>query len=246
MVHQDELGLTLYLRVSTGLTTSVAVALDAGSGNGAGFYHLDPADLASLPAGTYASKVLEGAPSTSADDPWRGNYTLFWDGDAEIDVAQRIDDMTEFYAGNYRFTDNALAEGPSGTGGGGGGGAISSMFVDDTHRWRFEAADQRTAVNTLREVEGFEGLLAMNFDNAIPDESRIVSAEVTGILDENGGTLTIDDDTNLPVAPDGDEVHMAVVEATPDSYTVIIAATSVDSQVYVRRARLVIENIAGT
>jgi len=87
VLHADTPGLTLYVRVRTADTTSVAVALTEGTGNGVGFYTVTDAALVSgglNSAGTYSYKVFQGAPSTSANDPLRGIGQLPWSGSVEL------------------------------------------------------------------------------------------------------------------------------------------------------------------
>ncbi len=81
--HADTPGQTLYVRIITGLTTSVAVPMVEGTAAGVGRYVVTEAALvaAGLTAnGTYPFKVFVGAPSTTANDSQVGVGTIIWSG----------------------------------------------------------------------------------------------------------------------------------------------------------------------
>jgi hypothetical protein len=78
---------TLYVRVRTSATASVAVALTEGTSNGVGFYSVTNAALVSgglSSSGTYPYKIFVGTPSTSANDTLVGTGTLYWTGSADL------------------------------------------------------------------------------------------------------------------------------------------------------------------
>ena len=91
--HPDAPGLTLYVRVFTSATASVAAALTEGTGGAVGLYYVTDANL--LAAGLssasttthpdgFVGKVFAGTPSTTANDPWRGNIVIPWNGTAAM------------------------------------------------------------------------------------------------------------------------------------------------------------------
>src|SRR5688572_7112580 len=89
ILHTDTPGLTLYVRVRTADTTSVAVALTEGTGNGVGYYKVTDAALVAgglSSAGTFTYKVFSGAASTSANDPFRGYGVLPFSGSIELPI----------------------------------------------------------------------------------------------------------------------------------------------------------------
>lgn len=87
IVHLDTPSQTLYVRVFTGSTTAVAVALTEGTSSGVGRYAVTEASLVSGglgSAGAYPFKVFAGTPSTTADDTQVGQGTLYWSGAAAL------------------------------------------------------------------------------------------------------------------------------------------------------------------
>jgi len=93
IVYPDSPGLTLYVRVRTSATASVAVALTEGTSAGVGYYYVTEAALVSAglsSAGTYPFKIFSGTASTSANDPLMGMGILPWTGSAYQDVATSI------------------------------------------------------------------------------------------------------------------------------------------------------------
>lgn len=105
--HSDAPGLTLYARIFTSITTSVAVALTEGTSGAVGNYKATDAAILSAglsmaswptyPAG-FPYKVFSGTPSTTANDPWRGSGALHWSGSVELasaaDAKQIASDST--------------------------------------------------------------------------------------------------------------------------------------------------------
>lgn len=88
----------------------------------------DPADQSLLVAATTAIYDRIGAPagdSIAADIATRASASAMGVVDGIVDdiklVTEKLDDTLELQSGVYRFTEEALAEGPSGGGGGGGG-----------------------------------------------------------------------------------------------------------------------------
>lgn len=89
IIHADEPGQTLYVRIRTSSTASVAAALAEGTSNGVGYYAVTDAALVTAglsTAGLYPFKVFVGSPSTSADHPQVGEGTLRWSGAAAVDA----------------------------------------------------------------------------------------------------------------------------------------------------------------
>jgi hypothetical protein len=97
--HLDTPGLTLYARVITSTSASVACALTEGTSNAVGRYYATDAALVSAgltTAGTFPVKIFSGTPSTSANDTLRGILPdgLDWSGSKEL--------TTKNYATGYR------------------------------------------------------------------------------------------------------------------------------------------------
>jgi hypothetical protein len=86
-IWADTPGQTLYARIRTGATTSVAVAFTEGTSNAVGYYSIADASVLSAglsTAGDYTFKVFVGTPSTSAADTQIGSGSFAWNGSIEI------------------------------------------------------------------------------------------------------------------------------------------------------------------
>lgn len=86
-------GATLYVRVKTGATSSVAAALTEGTSGAQGFYSVADSALVSAGLtnrGKYSFKILVGAPSTTADDLLVGIGGIDWTGTMEIAAADKV------------------------------------------------------------------------------------------------------------------------------------------------------------
>lgn len=93
IIHADTPGQTLYVRIRTALTTSVAAALTEGTGNGVGYYVVTDATLVTAGlTGTaaYPYKVFVGAPSTSAADSQVGVGSLRWAATVAVDPLPNV------------------------------------------------------------------------------------------------------------------------------------------------------------
>ena len=92
-------GATIYVRVRTSDTASVAVALTEGTSNAIGFYRVTDAALVASglnTAGTYPFKIFVGSPDQSANHPWIG-YGVFRTNGAtelppEVDISHVLSD----------------------------------------------------------------------------------------------------------------------------------------------------------
>jgi hypothetical protein len=97
------------------------------------------------------------------------------------------------------------------------------------------------SANTIQEIVGFDGLLAMNFDNVIPASTRLYTVEVIDLYPENTGTGTDEELTvgsPISVVPRGNIAHIPVSVDTAGQYILMVRGTTVDSQRYTRRGVL--------
>jgi hypothetical protein len=105
--------------------------------------------------------------------------------------------------------------------------------------WRFEAADQLVASNTISEIVGFDGILAMDFSLPIPEDVSVASA----VMISTPTGLEID---ALIISPNKRLVYLPVVAETVGVYTLAVKATTIDLQDVTRRGDLVIQSETGT
>lgn len=118
------------------------------------------------------------------------------------------------------------------------GSPISSQYIDDDHMWRFEADDELTAANTIREVTGFDALLGMDFTEPIPEETSLYSAVIVEVSPSTGVTFG-----TLELSPDKLKAHIPTVVTTPGTYIVAVQGTTTDGQKYTRRGIAVFEEV---
>lgn len=124
----------------------------------------------------------------------------------------------------------------------GGGSPISPFLVDRDQTWRFDNRNQVTAANNITESVGSDSiLLAMDFDEPMPALSSIATTDTVTVADVPGETEPTM--SGLAVSADKTKAHflMDASAATDGTYTVTVTITTADSQVFVRRGRLVLQ-----
>jgi hypothetical protein len=113
---------------------------------------------------------------------------------------------------------------------------INPVFIDDDKSWRFEAADQLDAANTLYEINGFEGLLQMDFTRPLSG-GTIAIPTIVSVTPSTGLALSnpeIDADTQRKMIVTG-------AATAAGTYTVVLQIESTDQQTYIRRGDIIIE-----
>lgn len=237
-------GQTLYVRVLTGSTTSVAAALTEGSGNGVGRYAVTDATLAGAGlSGTaiYPYKVFSGAPSTSADDPVVGVGSLYWvstaAGPPPVTVASMLDNVltaaaiaadaigaSEWAASAVAEIQTALALTP-----------VAASEIRGSRTWRPSPFDGSAAENLVTVKRLFAGdLQAFMPLNDGADIDDVDSVTITG-----AATVTA---TNLRLAADGLSVIFTVPSlTTAGTYTVTVTVTTKDGQTIPMECRLIVK-----
>lgn len=118
---------------------------------------------------------------------------------------------------------------------------VDPAFVDDDHTWRFEADDQLTAANEIKEIVGFNAKLAMDFDRPIPDDTSVDTGSLVVVSPSTG--LTIGD---ILASSNRRKLIIPVVAASAGTYTVVLNANTVGGLDYPRRGVITIETPTGT
>lgn len=233
ILHIDSPGLTLYGRVRTSDTASVAVALTEGTSGAVGYYRVTDANLLSSglnTAGTYTFKVFQGAtPSTTANDPLRGYGFLHWNGTTEVVLPNNAltSDMTA--ASYVAELTTAVA-------------AVSPFNAAQNHTWRFDNRNQVTASNNVVEAVGSSNfLVSMDFSGVLSPLHSIQSVsgvDIGTIVGETKPTVT-----SSARSADQKKVNIILnaASATDATYTVTVTITTTDSQTFVRKGRLILQ-----
>ena len=116
---------------------------------------------------------------------------------------------------------------------------VTMQFVDEDHTWRFEAADQLTAANTIRVLVGFQGLLRMNLDRLL--SGTTLEEAVAESVDPTPGLAV----TNVTInGADRRSVDMEVDASSPGTYLVLIDFSTVDGQSQPRFGRIDVEAVS--
>ncbi len=252
ILHTDTPGQTLYVRVRTALTTSVAAALTEGTGNGVGYYVVTDATLAGAGlSGTavYPYKVFSGTPSASANDPLLGVGSLNWVSTAAAPPPAMVGGIlgtafTETTAGrlanNFRlFFANADAATTAvvqdvKTAAQATAQAIAATKIAGSRTWRPSPFDSSAADNIVTVKRLFAGdLEAVMPLNPDADVGTFDSVTIAG-----PAAVTA---TNLRLSADGLSVIFAVPSlTTAGSYTVLVTVTTLDGQEIPMECRLIV------
>jgi hypothetical protein len=128
---------------------------------------------------------------------------------------------------------------PGGTATSGGGSTVSATNVDASHTWTFANSAQVTAPKIIAEYISFNGLLAMDFTNAIPAKSAISTADSASFANITGteptvGTLSVSTDLKKVLIP------VNATLATANTYTLSVTVTTTDSQTFVRKGQFTV------
>ncbi len=252
ILFTDTPGQTLYVRVRTALTTSVAAALTEGTGNGVGYYVVTDATLAGAGlSGTavYPYKVFSGTPSASANDPLLGVGSLNWVSTAAAPPPAMVGGIlgtafTETTAGrlanNFRlFFANADAATTAvvqdvKTAAQATAQAIAATKIAGSRTWRPSPFDSSAADNIVTVKRLFAGdLEAVMPLNPDADVGTFDSVTIAG-----PAAVTA---TNLRLSADGLSVIFAVPSlTTAGSYTVLVTVTTLDGQEIPMECRLIV------
>lgn len=118
----------------------------------------------------------------------------------------------------------------------GGGGTVSPFTVDSEHTWHF-SAKQNAASNIIKVLIGFDGILAMDFDTAIPGRTSLASITSAAFTNISGTEPTI---STSAVSADRRAAHITVdtTSATANTYTLTVTALTADSQTFVLTGQL--------
>ncbi len=115
-------------------------------------------------------------------------------------------------------------------------GSVSPFTVDKEHTWKF-AAKQNAASNIIKVLIGFDGILAMDFDTAIPARTSLASITSAVFTNITGTEPTI---SASAVSADRRSAHITVdtSAATANTYTLTVTGLTADSQTFVLTGQL--------
>jgi len=117
------------------------------------------------------------------------------------------------------------------------------MSCSKRRAWRFENVEQLTAVNTLREIVGFDGEVYMEFKEVVRN-STVLNTTITPtitITPSSGitlGTIDILDDATTVVIP--------LILDTTGSYMFVATVTDLYGEEITRRGVIIVESLTGT
>jgi hypothetical protein len=116
-------------------------------------------------------------------------------------------------------------------------GTVSAFNVDSDHTWTFNNSVQPTAPKIINEVVGFDGLLAMDFTKAIPQQVSIASVDSATFANISGTEPTV---SASAVSANKKQAHITVdaSAATTNTYTLTVTITTTDSQTFTRSGRV--------
>jgi hypothetical protein len=138
--------------------------------------------------------------------------------------------------------DAAIADALSGID---GGTVISPVVVDKNHTWMFANPERMTAANYVTEVIGFDGVLAMDFSEALKERQATILSVATPTVTALDAA---DDDepavSATTVSQSKKQVHMTFDADGSDagSYTISVTVTTTDGYQITRKGRLVLES----
>lgn len=118
----------------------------------------------------------------------------------------------------------------------GDGQPISSAIILEGHTWRFEHLSQLTATPIIRESLTFNSLLSMDFDTPLSNESSIFSIALVHSIPVTDLVFGV-----LKVSTNRRAAHINIQALNIGTYTIGIAVTTTDSQIFTRKGILVIE-----
>jgi hypothetical protein len=122
------------------------------------------------------------------------------------------------------------------------GSTVSPKFVDESHTWRFEAADQMTSGNSINETVGFDALVSMRFVRAVPVGASLYSVVSTSITKSDGSAVTTEVLLGTAqLTPDKTGVHVPLEAVTAGEYIVTVKISTTDSQIISRKGNLIIQ-----
>lgn len=134
---------------------------------------------------------------------------FLWDGSSVVTIEEQIEELAT-------------------------GTTISPFSVDEGHTWRFESSDQTTAKPTIREVVGFDALVAMDFSRVIPANTTANTVTVVAVSPDTGLETGA-----IAVTPNKRGMHLPVEITEANTYIVTIQIITVDNQKFRRKGRLI-------
>lgn len=163
-----------------------------------------------------------------------GNYTILIRRQANPSTPAVSDEVVARYRYYWNGTDllDSLEA---------GGQAISPTFVESQWIWKFQAQDQMTAGNVINEVVGFDGLLGMTFDRILSPNVVIRDSRLVTVYPTDAGTGQDLDVGLLMLSPNKRVIYIPTVIYDEGTYTVVVEATTTDSQKVTRRGVLSVQ-----
>lgn len=203
-----------------------------------------PDVLVSTTIATLASQTSFTLTAGSADnDAYNGGFAVFTD---QVTSTQKAFNIVSDYTGSTKTVTLlnapafAIATGDTVAIFANPNSAIlSATNVDRDHTWNFDSPTQITAPNTLSELIGFIGLLAMDFSEPMPARSSIGSISSASFANISGTEPTV---TSSSVSLDKKRANILIdaTAATANTYTLSVTIVTTDSQTFVRKGRLTI------
>lgn len=117
------------------------------------------------------------------------------------------------------------------------GATVSPYLVDPDHTWEFSSSSQTTSPKLLKENIGFDGLVAVDFDEIIPALTSLQSVTSATFANISGTEPTVGDRS---VSADRKKAHIEIdaSSATANTYTLTVTVLTADGQTFVRSGRI--------
>jgi hypothetical protein len=118
-------------------------------------------------------------------------------------------------------------------------GTVSAFNVDADHTWTFNNSVQPTAPKIIKEVIGFNGLLAMDLTKVMPQQVSISSVDSATFANISGTEPTV---SASAVSANKKQAQITInaATATANTYTLTVTITTTDSQTFVRSGQIML------